>query len=436
MESTPTKQTFSHYIFFWIGQLVSMLGSSITRFVIITWIGLETLSPTFLSIAYFLTALPMVIIPTLLGVYIDRWNRKTTILIVDSLQAFTTFIMIMFFSSNIASYSLIISLNVIRAVFQAIHFPTVNAIIPIMIPKKYLSRMNAINYLFTGSIQVIGPIIGGIFLTIIESNPALKIEHILWIDIITFGIALIPLLLVKIPSITPNLEQPKKISFIKDFKFGLGILKSVKSFLILIIFISVINLLNMPFTTQMLLFVKIDHSGAILDYSLIISLFQVGLVIGSIIAMIKKHWKHKELLILYSVFIGIAGYSLLTLAPTGNFILMALGALIHGSMIPFANTMFLTILQTKIPAETQGRVFSIVISIAAAVTPLGMLISGPIADLVGNYLLFIFALYFQFVAIVITWYFTDLKNIIKMEYKQEIIKEPEEIQLRQEKIEF
>ncbi len=436
MESTPTKQTFSHYIFFWIGQLVSMLGSSITRFVIITWIGLETLSPTFLSIAYFLTALPMVIIPTLLGVYIDRWNRKTTIVIVDSLQAFTTFIMIIFFASNIASYWLIISLNVIRAVFQAIHFPTVNAIIPIMIPKKYLSRMNAINYLFTGSIQVIGPIIGGIFLTIIESNPALKIEHILWIDIITFFIALIPLLLVKIPSITPNLEQPKKISFIKDFKFGLGILKSVKSFLILIIFISVINLLNMPFTTQMLLFVKIDHSGAVLDYSLIISLFQVGLVIGSIIAMIKKHWKHKELLILYSVFIGIAGYSLLTLAPTGNFVLMAIGALIHGSMIPFANTMFLTILQTKIPAETQGRVFSIVISIAAAVTPLGMLISGPIADLVGNYLLFIFALYLQFVAIVITWYFTDLKNIIKTESMQEMEKEQEVIKLRPEQIEY
>jgi DHA3 family macrolide efflux protein-like MFS transporter len=436
MESTANRNTFIHYIFFWIGQLISMLGSSITRFIIITWIGAETLSPTFLSVAYFLTALPMVIIPPIVGVYIDRWNRKITIAIVDSLQAFTTFMMIIFFASNIASYWVIILLNILRAIFQAIHFPTVNAIIPIMIPKKHLSRMNAINYLFTGGIQIIGPIIGGIFYTMIENNPLLKLEHILWIDIITFGIALIPLLAISIPSVNSNLNQTKKVSFLKDFKSGLKVLKSVKSFLILIIFISFINLLNMPFTTQLLLFVLIDHSGVVLDYSLIIALFQVGLVVGSIIALIKKHWKHRELIILYSCFIGIGGYSLLTLAPKGYFILMAIGALIHASMIPIANTMFLTILQTKVPAETQGRVFSIVISIAAGVTPIGMLISGPIADLIGIYLLFIFALYLQFVTIVITWYFTDLKNIIKSENKLEIKKEEEVVKLRPEQIEY
>jgi len=203
-----------------------------------------------------------------------------------------------------------------------------------------------------------------------------------------------------------------------------------------IVFISFINLLNMPFSTQMLLFVLINHSGEVLDYSLIIALFQIGFVIGAIIALVKKHWKHKELIILYSCFIGIAGYSLLTLAPKGYFIIMALGALIHGTMIPIANTMFLTILQTKIPAETQGRVFSIVASIAAAVTPLGMLISGPIADLIGIQLLFIFALYLQFVSIVITWYFTDLKNIIKTQSKPEMMKEQEEVQVRPEQIEF
>lgn len=436
MESRATKHTFTHYIFFWIGQLISMLGSSITRFVIIAWINEETLSPTFVSIALFLTALPMVFIPPLIGVYIDRWNRKITIALVDSLQAFTTFILIILFANNIINYWLVISLNFVRAIFQAIHFPTVNAIIPLMIPKKHLSRMNAINYFFTGGIQIIGPIIGGLFLTIIETNPILRIEHILWIDIITFGIALIPLLLVRIPSIPNNRIDSKKITFLKDFKFSLKILKSVKSFYILIVFISFINLLNMPFAAQLYLFVRLNHSGAVLDISLIQAFFQIGFIIGAIIAMVKKHWKHKELIILYSCFIGIAGYSLLTLAPRGNFIMMAIGSSIHASMIPLANTMFLTILQTRIPAETQGRVFSIVVSIAAAVTPVGTLISGPIADLIGIQLLFIFALYLQFVTIVLTWYFTDLKNIIKTESKQEQTIVQEEIKLRPEQIEY
>ncbi|UCC18596.1 MAG: MFS transporter [Promethearchaeota archaeon] len=430
MESTPTKHTFTHYLFFWAGQLFSLLGSSIIRFAIFWWINIETLNPIIVSIALFLGSLPMVIIPPLVGVFIDRWNRKITIAIVDSLQAFITFLIFLFFITGIANVWLIITMNIFRGICQAIHFPTVNAIIPLMIPKKHLSRMNAINYLFTGVMQIIGPAVGAILLTFFE------IEQILWIDIFTFFIAIVPLIFVVIPSISPNSQQTERTSFFKDFKYSLNILKKVRSFLILIIFISVINLLNMPFNTQMALFVVLNHSGGKLDYGLILSFFQIGIVVGAIIASTKKHWKHKELIILYSVFIGIGGYLITTLAPKGFFLLMGIGSLIHASMIPIANTMFLTILQTKVPPETQGRVFSIVASIAAAVTPLGMLISGPLAVIFGIPILFIIVLYLQFVSVVITWYFTDLKKIIHEESRIEKIEKEEEIRLRPEQIEL
>ncbi|MFX1390478.1 MAG: MFS transporter [Promethearchaeota archaeon] len=439
MESTPTKQTFSHYLFFWGGQLFSILGSSIVRWVIITWIAIETLSETFVAFAFFLGALPMVIIPPILGVYIDRWNRKLTIAITDSLQAFITFMMILCFSFGIANYWLIILLNLLRGVCQSIHFPTVNAIIPLMIPKKHLSRMNAINYLFTGVIQVIGPIIGGVLYAFVDLNPLLQIEHIFWIDIITFGIAIIPLLLVHIPSIKTNFHQKEKKSYFKEFKYSINILKTVKSFLILIVFISFINLLNMPFTTMMSLFVVSPehHNGGKLDYALISAFLQIGIVIGAIIALLKKHWKHKELIILFSVFIGIAGYSITTFAPKGQFLLMGIGALIHAAMIPLANTMFLTILQTKIPPETQGRVFSIVASIAAAITPLGMLISGPLAENLGIPVLFVISLFLQVYSVLVTWFLTDLRNIIREESKIEKGKEvEEEIKLSPDQIEY
>jgi DHA3 family macrolide efflux protein-like MFS transporter len=373
----------------------------------------------------------MVIIPPLLGVFIDRWNRKITIALTDSLQAFVTFIMILLFFTGIANYWLIILLNVFRGICQAIHFPTVNAIIPIMIPKKHLSRMNAINYLFTGIIQIIGPLVGGFLLAFLE------IEIILWIDIFTFFIAIIPLILVRIPSITENSKKKAKGSYFKDFKASIHILKSVRSFLILIIFISIINLLNMPFNTQMSLFVFIHHSGGELDYAIITAFLQVGVVMGAMVALTKKHWKHKELIILFSVFIGIFGYSITTFAPIGNFILMGIGALIHAAMIPIANTMFLTILQTKVPPETQGRVFSIVASIAAAVTPLGMLISGPLAEVLGIPVLFIISLFLQVYCILVTWFLTNLRTIIREESKLEKKEEPEEeIKLTTEQFEY
>jgi len=430
MDTSTSEQTFKSYLFFWGGQLFSILGSSVIRFVIVWWIAEETLNPITVSIAFFLGALPMVIIPPIVGVFIDRWNRKIVIALADSLQAFITFIMILLFLTGIANVWLIMTMNIFRGICQAIHFPTVNAIIPIMIPKKHLSRMNAINYLFTGVIQIIGPVVGATLLALFE------IEQILWVDVFTFFIAIIPLLLIKIPSILPKSDQTEKFSYFKEFKDGINILKSVRSFLILIIFISVINLLNMPFTTQMSLFVLIDHSGGELDFALVSVFLQIGIVIGAIIASTKKHWKHKELIILYSVFIGVGGYSITTLAPKGYFLLMGIGSLIHASMIPIANTMFLTILQTKVPPETQGRVFSIVASIAAAITPLGMIISGPLAVFFGIRLLFIIVLYLQVVSVVITWYFTDIKKIIYEESNEEIIEEKEEVRLRPEQIEL
>ena len=431
MDATATEHTFKAYLIFWAGQLFSILGSSVVRFTIIVWIAIETLSPTYVSIAFFLGALPMVIIPPLLGVFLDRWNRKLVIALTDSLQAFITFMMILFFFTGIANYWLIILLNVLRGICQAIHFPSVNAIIPLMIPKKHLSRMNSINYLFTGLIQIIGPLVAGFLLAFLD------IELILWADIFTFFIAIVPLILITIPSITFNSHQKGRGSYFKDFKHSLNILKSVKSFFILIVFISVINLLNMPFTTQMPLFVFKNHSGEEIDYALVAAFLQIGIVIGAMIAFTKKHWKHKELIILFSVFIGIFGYSITTFAPKGNFLLMGIGALIHASMIPIANTMFLTILQTKIPPETQGRVFSIVISIAAAVTPLGMIISGPLAELLGIPVLFIISLYLQIYWILVTWFLTDLRKIIREESKLEKTEKlEEEIKLSPDQIEY
>jgi DHA3 family macrolide efflux protein-like MFS transporter len=263
--------------------------------------------------------------------------------------------------------------------------------------------------------RVIGPVVSATLLMF------LIIEQILWADVFTFFIAIIPLIFIKIPSISDNLDQIEKRSFTREFKSGFNILKSIRTLYILIIFISVINLLNMPFTTLMVLFVKENHSGAAQDFAIVSAFLQAGIVIGAIIASSKKNWKNKELIILRSVIIGIIGYSITTLAPEGNYLLIGIGTLIHASMIPIANTMFLTILQTNVPNETQGRVFSIVASIAAAVTPLGMIISGPLAEVYGIVLLFVITLYLQFVTLVVTWYFTDIKNIIRKQTFDEII---------------
>jgi DHA3 family macrolide efflux protein-like MFS transporter len=299
MNHSADDKTFKHYLSFWIGQLFSLLGSSIVQFAVIWWIEITYKNVVYLSLAAFFSTIPMVIITPFAGVIIDRVNRKYLIAIADSAQAFITFILILLFFFNAAQIWPVIIINAFRGVCQAFHYPSVNAIIPLMIPKKHLSRMNGINYLFTGLVNTFGPIISGSLLSLFS------IVQIMWADIITFFIAITPLILIKIPPIIQRLDE--KSSFMRDFKFGLSVLKAIPVLLILFIFISIINLLNSPFNTLMPYFINVIHNGNPFDLALVMAIIQIGMVIGATFASVKRHWKHKEQIIVRGVLVGIGG---------------------------------------------------------------------------------------------------------------------------------
>ena len=224
MEEIANKGTFKSYLFFWSGQLFSLLGSMVVFFVITFWIADIYNDPIISAFASFLYILMMTICMPFAGVIADRINRKVLIIVVDSLQAYITILLIIIFyfgSPDIWIVYLFISL---RSVFQAFHVPTVNAIIPTMVPKDKLSRINGVNFLFTGVVQLLAPFIGAMMLVF------LSVYMILWVDVITFFIALIPLLLINIPSVRQvnhTEEKKAKSSFFKEFRLGLKTLKII-----------------------------------------------------------------------------------------------------------------------------------------------------------------------------------------------------------------
>ncbi|GAH98508.1 unnamed protein product, partial [marine sediment metagenome] len=137
--------------------------------------------------------------------------------------------------------------------------PVVNAIIPLMIPKKNLSRMNGINYFFTGLVNTMGPIIAGILLVLFP----IDITPILWVDILTFLIAITPLLLIKIPPILRKVLPKHKRSYFRELKVGFKAIKIVPGLLILLFVATILNFLGNPFSTLMIPYVSGTHSGSV-----------------------------------------------------------------------------------------------------------------------------------------------------------------------------
>ena len=407
MEELANQNTFRSYLFFWSGQLFSLMGSLIVQFVITWWVTEVTGSAIYLSVGMFLYFLPMVFITPFAGVLTDRLNRKKIIGIADSTQALVTVWIIVLFYSNNVNPLVIVLINSLRGVCQAFHMPTVSAIMPSMVPKEKLSRINGINFLFTSFIQLIGPVIGA---TLLAFFP---IKLILWMDVITFGIAITPLLLIKIPFVRKiaETETEIKLSFKKEFKEGILTIKMIPGLLTILLLSMFLNFLITPLNVLLPYFVNITHLGTASDLALILTGFNLGMIIGAVITSLKRNWKHKIFVYFSGLMITMGTLSTLGFAPKGYFILMAGVAVITGMTLPIVNTIYMTIIQTVVPADKMGRVSSVDQSLSMAIFPIGTLLSGPLAELIGVQNLFIYSAFIGVIITFLTWRFTKVRRI-------------------------
>ena len=400
-------RTFRSYILFWLGQLVSLLGSSIAGFVIIWWITLQTESAVYLSIASLVGFAPIVILSPLAGVLADRWNRKGLIATADLLQALTTVALIFLFWSNVVSIWLILVLLGLRGVFQAFHMPTVSAIVPTMIPKEKLSRMNGLNFLFTGAVHLVGPIVAALLLEF------WSISQILWIDAVTFLIAIVPLLYISIPSVRKKQEQT---SFRREFSEGLAFVRNARGFLPLIILSTALNFLIAPLDTLLPYFVRFDHFGGVEDLAFVFAFVQGGMIAGGLLMSVIKGFKKKRMIVMaLFIYVFFLVYAFVALTPTGLIWFMAIGGLIMLFCIPVVNVLYMTIIQTVVPMEMQGRVNSVDMALSNAARPFGMIISGPIAEFMGTANLFLGCALSGILIFTISWLSTDIRHVEKME---------------------
>jgi DHA3 family macrolide efflux protein-like MFS transporter len=405
MEELANTSTFRSYLFFWSGQLVSLMGSLVVQFAITWWITVLTGSALYLSLGTFLYFLPMVFLTPIAGVLTDRWDRKKLIAIVDSFQSLVTVWIIVLFYLGIADPLGVILINSLRGICQAFHMPAVSAVVPTMVPKDKLSRLNGVGYLFTSLIQLIGPVIGAILITFFS------LQLILWIDVITFAIAIIPLVMIKIPSVRNLSKKVKTRSFKKEFKEGILTIRIIPGLLILLFLDMFINFLVAPIGTLLPLYIKDTHLGTALDFAFISMFLNGGMILGGVITTFKKNWKHKNTIYFIGMMIVMGMLSVVGIAPTGVYIVLWVGVGIVGLILPIINTIYMTIIQTTVPPDKMGRVSSVIQSFANAMFPIGTIIAGPLAEAIGIRSVFIFGSTIGILIIFLTWRFTKMRHV-------------------------
>lgn len=404
MTFKATKKSYLSYLFFWTGQIVSLLGSAIVTFSIIWWVTIEYESEFYLGLASFLSMGFFVLFAPFAGVWVDRWNKKWLIAVVDFLQALITIALILIFRyTSIPLWSVFIILAV-RGILQAFHTPAVRSLIPQMVPEENLNQMNSVNFVFNGVVNLVGPLIGAL---LVERIPTTY--PIFWLDVGTFLFAIIPLVLITLPK--PKEKEDRPQSYQTELKEVFNFIKSTKGLLSLLLLATALNFLITPVNTQAPYYIKFDHGGDAFQLAYVFAFYYGGILLGGLAMLFLRKIKKKMAIVLTFILIGFVGYTVMAIAPWGYFWVIWIGALILGLAMPIVNVITQTMFHTIVPKEMQGRFQGVAFSLSIAAMPIAMIVSGIIAEVTSiRYVLF-GCIGIGLIVTALLWVLTDIRYV-------------------------
>lgn len=362
----------------WVGQFLSLISSSAVNFAIIIWLSLETGSAEVLAFAAIAGLLPQALIGPFAGVYIDRWDRKKTMIFADSFVAFCTLVMSISFYMGNESLLLIYVMLGLRSVGSAFHMPAMQAAIPLLAPKEELLRIAGINQIIQSVSSIAGPALGALAIGL------LSIGNVLLLDIIGAVFAITALLFIHIPN-PENLDK-SKASFkqvIGDMKIGFNVIIGNKGLSYLFLYSVIAMFCIMPVAVLFPLLTINHFHGDKFEMSVIEIIWGVGMLFGGGLLGIWKPNIHKIIIInSMHIIIGVT-FAWSGLLGSEHFIFFVILTALGGMAASLYNASFTTIIQEEIQPNMLGRVFSLYYSIVVIPSVIGLLCTGFIADYVG-----------------------------------------------------
>jgi MFS family permease len=362
----------------WIGQTISLLGSAMTGFALTIWAYQLTGSATALALVGFCYTVPLLVLSPVAGAIVDRSNRKLMMMLSDLAAGLgTVAILILYATGNLQIWHLYV-VSAVEGAFQTFQWPAYSAAISLMVDKKHYARTSAMNELAGNSSGIFAPMLAGAIIGLFNPNGVLII---LVIDVVTFVAAIGALLIVHIPQPQATEEgQQSRGSLLSESMFGFKYILQRPSLLGLqLVFLSGNFFSNLAYTLMAPMILARTNSNSLIFGSIETAGAVGGLVGGLIISAWGGPKRRVHGVLGGWALSGLLGTLVLGLGRAAPVWLA--GAFMGSFLIPLVNSSNQAIWQSKVPPDLQGRVFSIRRLIAWFVSPIAMLVAGPLADL-------------------------------------------------------
>ena len=376
----PGIRSVRSFFVVWAGQAFSLLGSQLVQFAMVWWLTKTTGSATMLALASLAALLPQILAGPFAGALVDRWSRRTVLIVADMAIALTTLALAILFWLRVVEVWNVYVLLLIRATGAAFHWPAMQASTTLMVPERHLSRIAGLNQTLLGVAGILIPPLGAL------AVEALPMQSVLAIDVATAVPAVGALLFVAIPqptrTSTPEMAT-RKPSVWTDMREGLRFVWSWKALMMLSVIGIMVNMLGRAAGSLTPILVTQHFQGGVLELGWWQSAVGIGSVLGGVILGVWGGFRRRVVTQMLALAADGLAIIVIGLSPKEAFLPAVAVIFVTGLLEAVVLGLSGAIAQAIIPPAMQGRVFSLLTSASQGLAPLGLLLAGPTADGLG-----------------------------------------------------
>jgi MFS family permease len=374
-KKTNTFRAFQNrnYALFFTGQSISQIGTWMQRTGVI-WVVYNMTHSTFmLGLTIFASQFPSFLFSLFGGIASDRCNRYKILLFTQTASLIQAALLAILVLTNHTTVFGLLTLSVILGIINAFDMPARQPMIHELVTDKAdLPNALALNSSLVNLARLIGPALSGIILVKFGAGVCFLLNAVSFVAVIT------SLLLIKLPEYNPPHVKKKVTSELME---GFLYLKQNPAIGIILLMLSLVSLLVLPYDTLLPEFAKVIFKGDAATFGYISSFMGLGALAGTLfLASLKKGTDLKIVLLINII---ILGFGLMLFSHIDYFPMAMLFATMSGFGAMSQTTICLTIVQVNTEAHMRGRVMSFLAMSVFGMLPLGSLIIGSISQHIG-----------------------------------------------------
>ncbi len=372
-----------NFALLWIGQLISVFGDWVLLIALPFYIFDLTGSALATGAMFMAGNLPRVLLGSVAGVFVDRWNRKRTMIAADVLRA--ALILTLLTVHSVHWLWLVYLVAFVQALIAQFFTPAKNAVIPLLVGESDLIAANSLNSLSENLTRLTAPALGGALFGLFG------LGSVVWIDSASFLVSGLMIACIIMPATKRDTDATPRgtswVAVLGEWRDGMRLMRTNPTIAAIFATMGTAMIAEGFFTALLVPFVKEILHGGPQDFGWLASAQAIGGLIGSLfIGRIGKIVRPGILIPLSGLLFGLADIALINLPGHGPLpaFPVALG-LIGMAGVPIVGFFVgqQALLQATVADDYRGRVFGAFSTTVALMTLIGQGIGSVLGDRIG-----------------------------------------------------